>query len=70
MPKPHPLSYNGAESLEQMLSARFSASPHPDTLYYEVLDLPLPEFEKLKVLKVRPPLWPGGCLVLIPIPAA
>lgn len=39
-----------ANNLERMLQCGHSSS---DILYYEILDIPLPEFEQLKTLKVR-----------------
>lgn len=51
-PKPNPLRHPGQEEflLPDMLT-QFAAPS--DTLFYEVLDLPLPELERLKTLKVR-----------------
>lgn len=44
-----PLRHRCAHTLDRMLSH----SNHPtDTLYYEVLDIPLPQLELLKTLKV------------------
>ena len=45
-PRAHPLRFKGVDSLEHMLCSF-------DTLYYEVLDLPLHELERLRVLRVR-----------------
>ncbi|KXZ54806.1 hypothetical protein GPECTOR_4g877 [Gonium pectorale] len=48
-PMRQPVRYRGAPSLESMLSH----SNHPtDTIYFEVLDLPLEEMEQLKTVKV------------------
>ncbi|KAG1358583.1 putative Ubiquitin carboxyl-terminal hydrolase 13 [Cocos nucifera] len=43
-PKPQPIKYRGVDHLSDMLIS--------DTLYYEVLDIPLPELQGLKILKV------------------
>ncbi|MQL74619.1 hypothetical protein Taro_006967, partial [Colocasia esculenta] len=48
-PKPQPIKYRGVEHLSDML-AHYNQSS--DILYYEVLDLPLPELQGLKTLKV------------------
>uniref|UniRef100_A0A161ZXS1 ubiquitinyl hydrolase 1 n=1 Tax=Daucus carota subsp. sativus TaxID=79200 RepID=A0A161ZXS1_DAUCS len=48
-PKPHPIRYRAAENLLDMLAFRDQIS---DILYYEVLDIPLPELQSLKTLKV------------------
>ncbi|KAK7839224.1 ubiquitin carboxyl-terminal hydrolase 12 [Quercus suber] len=48
-PKPHPIKYRGVEHLSDMLVHYNQTS---DTLYYEVLDIPLPELQGLKTLKV------------------
>ena len=52
-PKPNPLRHPAQEDflLPDMLTQFNQPS---DTLFYEVLDLPLPELERLKTLKVRP----------------
>lgn len=52
-PKPNPLRHPVQEDflLPDMLTQFNQPS---DTLFYEVLDLPLPELERLKTLKVRP----------------
>lgn len=50
-PKPQHLRFPQQEMLlPEMLSQHFGQSS--DTLYYEVLDLPLQELERLKTLKV------------------
>lgn len=48
-PKPPPIKYRGVERLSDMLIHYNQTS---DILYYEVLDLPLPELQGLKTLKV------------------
>lgn len=48
-PKLPSIAYRGAETLIDMLAPVHSAS---DILYYEVLDMPLPELERLKSLKI------------------
>ncbi|KAA8518418.1 hypothetical protein F0562_015892 [Nyssa sinensis] len=48
-PKPHPIKYRGVERLFDMLVHYNQTS---DILYYEVLDIPLPELQGLKTLKV------------------
>ncbi|KAA8539048.1 hypothetical protein F0562_025740 [Nyssa sinensis] len=48
-PKPQPIKYRGAEHLSDMLIHYNQTS---DILYYEVLDIPLPELQGLKTLKV------------------
>ncbi|KAK1419677.1 hypothetical protein QVD17_28933 [Tagetes erecta] len=48
-PKPQPIEYRGIECLSMMLTDYNQTS---DILYYEVLDIPLPELEDLKTLKV------------------
>ncbi|CAA6653759.1 unnamed protein product [Spirodela intermedia] len=48
-PKPQPLKYRGVEHLSDMLAHYNQTS---DILYYEVLDIPLPELQCLKTLKV------------------
>ncbi|KAK4480450.1 hypothetical protein RD792_013523, partial [Penstemon davidsonii] len=48
-PKPQPIKYRGAERLTDMLVHYNQVS---DILYYEVLDIPLPELQGLKTLKV------------------
>ncbi|XP_039172378.1 ubiquitin carboxyl-terminal hydrolase 12 isoform X3 [Eucalyptus grandis] len=48
-PKPQPIKYRGAEHLCDMLVHYNQTS---DILYYEVLDIPLPELQGLKTLKV------------------
>ncbi len=44
-PRNNPLKFKGIETLDFMLA-------NLDTLYYEILDLPLPELEKLRILRV------------------
>ncbi|KAI9124666.1 hypothetical protein K1719_004588 [Acacia pycnantha] len=48
-PKPQPIKYRGAEHLSDMLVHYNQAS---DIIYYEVLDIPLPELQGLKSLKI------------------
>ncbi|KAJ8551602.1 hypothetical protein K7X08_021617 [Anisodus acutangulus] len=48
-PKPQPIKYRGVDCLTEMLVHYNQTS---DVLYYEVLDIPLPELECLKTLKV------------------
>ncbi|KAB1200300.1 Ubiquitin carboxyl-terminal hydrolase 12 [Morella rubra] len=48
-PKPQPIKYRGVEQLSDMLVHYNQTS---DILYYEVLDIPLPELQGLKNLKV------------------
>ncbi|KAJ4720519.1 Ubiquitin carboxyl-terminal hydrolase 12 [Melia azedarach] len=48
-PKPQPIKYRGVEHLFDMLVHYNQTS---DILYYEVLDIPLPELQGLKTLKV------------------
>uniref|UniRef100_A0A0E0MGI4 ubiquitinyl hydrolase 1 n=1 Tax=Oryza punctata TaxID=4537 RepID=A0A0E0MGI4_ORYPU len=48
-PKPQPIKYRGVEHLLDMLIHYNQTS---DILYYEVLDIPLPELQGLKTLKV------------------
>ncbi|KAJ7569840.1 hypothetical protein O6H91_01G097400 [Diphasiastrum complanatum] len=48
-PKPQPIKYRGVERLSDMLVHYNQMS---DILYFEVLDLPLPELQGLKSLKV------------------
>ncbi|KAF9664825.1 hypothetical protein SADUNF_Sadunf16G0058300 [Salix dunnii] len=48
-PKPQPIKYRGVDHLSDMLVHYNQAS---DILYYEVLDIPLPELQGLKNLKV------------------
>ncbi|GAA0141978.1 cysteine protease [Lithospermum erythrorhizon] len=49
IPKPQPIRYRGVDCLTDMLVHNNQIS---DILYYEVLDIPLPEFQGLKPLKV------------------
>ncbi|KAL8129987.1 hypothetical protein V2J09_019142 [Rumex salicifolius] len=48
-PKPQPIKYRGLDHLSDMLVHYNQSS---DILYYEVLDIPLPELQGLKTLKV------------------
>ncbi|KAL7084732.1 hypothetical protein ACP275_14G239300 [Erythranthe tilingii] len=48
-PKPHPIKYRGVDNLLDMLLHYNQTS---DILYYEVLDMPLPELQGLRTLKV------------------
>ncbi|GLT88380.1 hypothetical protein SLE2022_064070 [Rubroshorea leprosula] len=48
-PKPQPIKYRGVEHLSEML---VHYNQTTDILYYEVLDIPLPELQGLKNLKV------------------
>ncbi|TYH51034.1 hypothetical protein ES332_D10G246400v1 [Gossypium tomentosum] len=48
-PKPQPIKYRGVEHLSDMLIHYNQTS---DILYYEVLDIPLPELQGLKTLKL------------------
>ncbi|XP_020095661.1 ubiquitin carboxyl-terminal hydrolase 12-like isoform X3 [Ananas comosus] len=48
-PKPQPIKYRGVDHLSDMLLYYNQTS---DILYYEVLDIPLPELQGLKTLKV------------------
>ncbi|XP_031385521.1 ubiquitin carboxyl-terminal hydrolase 13-like isoform X2 [Punica granatum] len=48
-PKPQPIKYRGVDRLSDMLIHYNQTS---DILYYEVLDIPLPELQGLKMLKV------------------
>ncbi|KAH7415376.1 hypothetical protein KP509_14G040100 [Ceratopteris richardii] len=48
-PKPQPIKYRGVDRLSDMLQHYTQVS---DILYYEVLDIPLPELQCLKTLKV------------------
>ncbi|KAK4388214.1 Ubiquitin carboxyl-terminal hydrolase 13 [Sesamum angolense] len=47
-PKAHPIRYRGVENLLQM----FMHHQLSDILYFEVLDIPLPELQKLRILKL------------------
>ncbi|XP_057422809.1 ubiquitin C-terminal hydrolase 13-like isoform X2 [Lotus japonicus] len=49
LPKPQPIKYRGVEHLSDMLVHYNQTS---DILYYEVLDIPLPELQCLKTLKI------------------
>ncbi|KAL0787731.1 hypothetical protein Bca101_003977 [Brassica carinata] len=48
-PKPQPIKYRGVDHLSDMLAHYNQTS---DILYYEVLDIPLPELQGLKILNV------------------
>ncbi|CAK8537192.1 unnamed protein product [Lathyrus sativus] len=48
-PKPQPIKYRGVNHLSDMLVQYNQAT---DVLYYEVLDIPLPELQCLKTLKI------------------
>ncbi|KAG6537891.1 hypothetical protein ZIOFF_002994 [Zingiber officinale] len=48
-PKPQPIKYRGVDHLSDMLAHYNQTS---DILYYEILDIPLPELQGLKTLKV------------------
>jgi ubiquitin carboxyl-terminal hydrolase 7 len=48
-PKPQPIRYRGVDHLSDMLVHYNQTS---DILYYEILDIPLPELQGLKTLKV------------------
>ncbi|XP_060172932.1 ubiquitin C-terminal hydrolase 13-like isoform X1 [Lycium barbarum] len=48
-PKPQPIKYRGVDTLADMLVHYNQTS---DILYYEVLDIPLPELQGLKTLRV------------------
>ncbi|KAG6527112.1 hypothetical protein ZIOFF_009205 [Zingiber officinale] len=48
-PKPQPIKYRGVDHLVDMLVHYNQTS---DILYYEILDIPLPELQGLKTLKV------------------
>ncbi|KAL6845478.1 hypothetical protein ACP4OV_024973 [Aristida adscensionis] len=48
-PKPHYIKYRGLDHLSDMLHHHSQVS---DILYYEILDIPLPELEGLKTLRV------------------
>ncbi|MCO5606522.1 hypothetical protein L7F22_060710 [Adiantum nelumboides] len=53
-PKPQPIKYRGVDRLSDML-VHYTQVPFDevsDILYYEVLDIPLPELQGLKSLKV------------------
>ena len=51
LPKPQPIKYRGVESLQDMLTSFQKTS---DALFYEILQIPLPDYEAKKSLKV---LW-------------
>ena len=50
LPKAAPLRHQQEQLLPDMLT---QFSQMADTLFYEVLDLPLPQLERLKTLKAR-----------------
>ncbi|KAF6255465.1 hypothetical protein COO60DRAFT_1641474 [Scenedesmus sp. NREL 46B-D3] len=50
MPQRTPMKYRGVAALHQMLQ---HAGHLTDTLYYEALDMPLPQLEQLKSLRVH-----------------
>ncbi|KFM24284.1 Ubiquitin carboxyl-terminal hydrolase 12, partial [Auxenochlorella protothecoides] len=52
LPRPAPLKYAPGATLEEMLRAGQYGAAAGSTLYYEVIDLPLPEYEKLVTFKV------------------
>ena len=56
-PRREPLKFKGVDTVWTMLSG-FNQTY--DTLYYEALDVPLPELEKTCKLKVRMGLFSGG----------
>ncbi|CAD7702882.1 unnamed protein product [Ostreobium quekettii] len=47
-PHRNPIKYHGADNLEAMIMRHC-----PNILYYEILDVPLPELERLKCLRVQ-----------------
>ena len=55
VPKAVPLKWREKATLAEMLQHFHTLA---DTLYYEVLDLPLPELEQLKTLRARHPTGP------------
>ncbi|KAL0417530.1 UNVERIFIED_CONTAM: Ubiquitin carboxyl-terminal hydrolase 12, partial [Sesamum radiatum] len=48
-PKTHPIRYRGVENLLEMLLHYDEPS---DVLYFEVLDIPLPELQELRILNL------------------
>ncbi|KAE9619222.1 putative ubiquitinyl hydrolase 1 [Lupinus albus] len=48
-PKPQPIKYRGVEHLSDMLA---NCNQTSDILYYEALDIPLPELQCLKTLRI------------------
>ncbi|EXB39572.1 Ubiquitin carboxyl-terminal hydrolase 12 [Morus notabilis] len=50
-PKPEPIEFRGVEHLSDML-VHYNQAFTSDILYYEILDIPLPELQGLKSLKV------------------
>ncbi|KAM1184644.1 hypothetical protein ACFX13_014336 [Malus domestica] len=53
-PNPQPINYRGVKYLQEMLIPHDQGS---DILYYEVLDIPLPEMQALKIHSIRLPKW-------------
>ncbi|XP_042453329.1 ubiquitin C-terminal hydrolase 13-like isoform X2 [Zingiber officinale] len=51
-PKPQPIKYRGVDHLSDMLAHYNQLPQTSDILYYEILDIPLPELQGLKTLKV------------------
>ncbi|KAH0891231.1 hypothetical protein HID58_053660 [Brassica napus] len=51
-PKPQPIKYRGVDHLSDMLAHYNQVIDTSDILYYEVLDIPLPELQGLKILNV------------------
>ena len=49
LPKPQPIKHRGVETLQEMLT---SFQKSTDQLFYEILDIPLQEYEAKKSLKV------------------
>ena len=49
LPKPQPIKYRGVDTLQDMLT---SFQKSTDQIFHEVLDIPLPEYEAKKALKV------------------
>ena len=49
LPKPQPIKFRGVESLQEMLTSFQKTS---DALFYEILQIPLPDYESKKSLKV------------------
>ncbi len=56
VPKTVPLKWREKATLAEMLQHFHTLA---DTLYYEVLDLPLPQLEQLKTLRARGPETPA-----------
>ncbi len=53
-PKPQPVKWHGFDTLASIM---VHYSTVLDTVFYEILDIPLREFEQLKTLKARPPIY-------------